>query len=65
MNYICRTESVTLGGTGQYNDWNTEVDENDKQRILDDCCKLVPSLRVNITIVNYKLSLLLICCMIL
>ncbi|XP_060078159.1 D-amino-acid oxidase-like [Ylistrum balloti] len=36
---------VTLGGTGQLNDWNIDMDEKDKQRILKDVCKLVPSLR--------------------
>ncbi|XP_021346523.1 D-amino-acid oxidase-like isoform X2 [Mizuhopecten yessoensis] len=38
-------DTVTIGGTGQFDDWNTSVDGQDKQRIVEDVCKLVPSLR--------------------
>ncbi|XP_033736665.1 D-amino-acid oxidase-like [Pecten maximus] len=37
--------TVTIGGTGQLNNWNTNTDGNDKQRIMEDVCRLVPSLR--------------------
>lgn len=38
-------DTVTIGGTGQLDNWNTETDEEDKQRILEDVCKVVPSIR--------------------
>jgi len=38
-----------LGGTGQEGNWNTDVDSQDKNRIWEGCVRLVPSLRVSIS----------------
>jgi glycine/D-amino acid oxidase-like deaminating enzyme len=38
--------SLVIGGTGQQGDWNTEVSEQDSQKILDGVCGMFPSLRL-------------------
>ncbi|RZB40693.1 DAO domain containing protein [Asbolus verrucosus] len=44
-NYVIPNENcVILGGTHQVDDYNTNIDEDDKRKILSGCCKLVPSL---------------------
>ncbi|CAF3895781.1 unnamed protein product [Adineta steineri] len=45
MGYIIpQADSVVLGGTFQLNDWNTNIDENDTQKILRTCIKCLPAL---------------------
>jgi D-amino-acid oxidase len=41
---IPQSDTVTLGGTFQLNDWNTEVDENDTRKILRMCVKCLLAL---------------------
>ena len=41
-----RVNIVSLGGTIQRGNWNTEVDDDDKKRIWDGCLSLMPSLKV-------------------
>lgn len=38
-------DCVTLGGTGQEGNWNTDVDSKDANKIFESCVKLVPSLK--------------------
>ncbi|EDV20880.1 uncharacterized protein TRIADDRAFT_60527 [Trichoplax adhaerens] len=40
-----RSSSVVLGGTYQVGNWNMNIDKNDSKQILEDCCKLIPSLK--------------------
>lgn len=42
---IPNLETVVLGGTTQKGSWDTSINEQDKQRILEGCCQLVPSLK--------------------
>ncbi|GIL93427.1 hypothetical protein Vretimale_6075 [Volvox reticuliferus] len=42
---IPNRDTVVLGGTGQKGDFNLTVSAEDKRRILDGCCRLLPSLR--------------------
>ncbi|GLI67807.1 hypothetical protein VaNZ11_012095, partial [Volvox africanus] len=42
---IPNRDTVVLGGTGQKGDFNLAVSQDDKRRILDGCCRLLPSLR--------------------
>ncbi|XP_077991657.1 D-aspartate oxidase-like [Glandiceps talaboti] len=44
-------DDIMLGGIVQRGNWNTEPDENDRKKILEGCCRLVPSLK-HATIVN-------------
>ncbi|KAL3137419.1 hypothetical protein ABBQ32_006940 [Trebouxia sp. C0010 RCD-2024] len=42
---IPNLETVVLGGTTQKGSWDTSINKEDKQRILEGCCQLVPSLK--------------------
>ncbi|XP_077867253.1 D-amino-acid oxidase-like [Saccoglossus kowalevskii] len=37
--------NVLLGGTTQVGNWNLKIDENDKKKIWEGCCKMYPSLK--------------------
>lgn len=44
--YIFPTfHNVVMGGTSQLGNWNLNTAEHDKKRILEDCARLVPSLK--------------------
>ncbi|GAB1599395.1 D-amino-acid oxidase-like [Argonauta hians] len=47
---------VILGGTAQMGNWDTRPNESDTKRILDDCTKLVPSLK-DVEILDTKVGL--------
>lgn len=42
---IPNVDTVVLGGTTQKNNWDTTVSQEDKARIMENVCKMVPSLR--------------------
>lgn len=45
MGYVIpQTDTIVLGGTFQLNDWNTESNENDTQKILRMCSQALPAL---------------------
>ncbi len=41
-----QTDTVVLGGTYEYDEWSLEPNEDNFEKILERCCKLVPSLKV-------------------
>lgn len=42
---IPNSDTVVLGGTAGYGDWNRDVNPNDSADIMEGCCQLFPSLR--------------------
>jgi hypothetical protein len=51
----CRTdETVVLGATHQWGDWNTSPSAEDRKRILENCYKLVPAMKVKILHFGFK-----------
>jgi len=42
-----QTDTVVLGGTYEYDEWSMEPNEDSFQKILDRCCRFVPSLKVS------------------
>lgn len=43
--FVCSSDSVILGGTHQYNDFNLEASVEDDQFIMQGCQKMIPGLR--------------------
>ena len=43
---IFRRDTITLGGTYHSNRHDRDVDLEEKERIMEGCCKLEPSLKV-------------------
>lgn len=55
--YYCHSmHTVILGGTHQENDYNTNVDADDKKFIYEGCSQLIPSIK-NAKIVNEMVGL--------
>lgn len=45
INSLLSSESVILGGTHQYNDFNLKVSEDDDKFIMEGCQKLIPGIK--------------------
>lgn len=45
-----------LGGTNQKNNFSTEVDEDDKDFILNGCTEIMPEIKVSILLFDIDLS---------
>ena len=45
--FFGRSETVVLGGTAERGNWDDTTDEDTTDRIMNGCCHLMPSLKVN------------------